>query len=158
MIKMVSKNSGKRSKKGGPEEYLVAGENWPLIQEGTYQAQCLHYQKGQSHHNAIKLFLHFKIINGLYFGKNLFMAINLMDSKTGKEFKKVPRGSKYYESWVIANNNHLPTRGDRMSPRIFKNGVYEVKTRIVRPKFSDGSEKPGCFHYTIVDHIIRRIA
>ena len=149
---------GKWKQVGMLEDDLVAGENRPLIPDGIYQAQCIHYETGRSHHNSIKLFLHFNIIEGKYFETKLFMAINLSDSKTGKEFKKVPRGSKYFESWVIANNNRLPSRGDRMSPIIFKNHVFQVKTRVVKQKFSDGTEKPKCFHYTIVDHLIQRLA
>jgi hypothetical protein len=145
---MASESIGKRKQVRMPEDYLVAGESWPLIPEGVYQVQCIHYEKGRSHHNSTKLFLHFNIIEGQYFGKELFMAINLTDCRTGKEFKKVPSGSKYYESWVIANNNQLPSRGDRMSLKIFKDHVFQVKTRIVKPKFNDGTEKPICFHYT----------
>ena len=155
---MDAESIGKRRQVGMLEDYLVAGESWPLIPEDVYQAQCIHYEKGRSHHNSTKLFLHFNIIEGKYFEKRLFMAINLTDCRTGKEFKKVSSGSKYYESWVIANNNQLPSRGDRMSPRIFKDHVFQVKTRIVTRKFDDGTEKPRCFHYTVIDHLIQRLA
>lgn len=158
MEKMTSEGTGKRKQVDMLEDYLVADESWPLIPDGIYQAQCIHYEKGNSHHKSTKLFLHFKIIEGRYFEEKLFMAINLTDSKTGKEFRKVPRGSKYYESWVIANNNQLPSRGDKMSPKIFKDRIFEVKTRKVRPKFDDGREKPKCFHYTVIDHLIQRLA
>jgi hypothetical protein len=158
MTKMGSESIEKRRQVDKIEDNFVAGENRPLIPDDKYQVKCIHYETGRSHHNSIKLFLHFKIIEGKYFETTLFMAINLSDSRTGKEFKKVPSGSKYYESWVIANNNQLPSRGDRMSPKVFKNKIFEVKTRIVRPKFNDGTEKPECFHYTVVDHIIERLA
>ena len=143
---------------GSDNDNFVAGKNWPLIPDGTYLAQCIHFEKGQSHHNSLKLFLHFRIYEGQFEGSELFKAMNLTDSKTGKEFKKVPRGSKYYEAWVIANFNELPARGERMPPRIFKNGIFEVKTRTVKPRFTDGREKPECFRYSVVDYLIQRLA
>ena len=136
---------------------LHAGEERALIPEGRYIAQCINCEKGQSHHNSLKLFLTFTIIDGEHMGKELFMAINLINSRTKKPFKRVPTGSKYYQSWVIANFNMRPSRKDRMSPSIFKNGIFEVSVRTVRPKFPDGkTEKPGSFHYSVVDFLIRR--
>ncbi len=86
------------------------------------------------------------------------MAMNLIDTKTGKPFKKVPRGSKYFEQWVIANNNIQPSRKDRMSSAIFKNGIFEAVVRTVKPKFPDGTEKPKCFHYSIVDYLKGKVS
>lgn len=136
---------------------LQAGAGWPLIPEGRYIAQCIHCERGQSHYLSLKLFLTFRIIWGEFMETELFMAINLIDSRTKRPFKKVPIGSKYYKSWVIANANRRPNRTDRMTPSIFKNGIFEVSVRTVRPKYPDGkAEMPDGFHYSIVDFIIRR--
>ena len=110
---------------------LVAGNERPLIPEGRYTAQCIRCEKGHSHHNSLKLFLTFKIIDGEFMDKELFMAMNLMDSKTKKPFRKIPAGSKYYKSWTIANYNMRPNRQDRMSPKIFKNVIFEVSVRTI---------------------------
>jgi hypothetical protein len=140
------------------EDDYLAEEIRPLIPEGTYQVCCLRFEKGVSHRGAYKMFLTLKIINpGQYMGTEIFMSINLLDTRTGKPFKKVPRGSKYYEQWVIANNNIPPKRNDRMSPEVFKNGVFEAIVRTVRPKFPDGTEKPLCFHYSVADYFKRRL-
>jgi hypothetical protein len=140
------------------EDPFVADENRPLIPEGTYHAQCIRIEKGYSHYKSLKMFLRFKIIdNGPQMDTELFMAMNLLDTKTGKPFKKVPIGSKYYDSWVIANNNILPSRNDRMSSNIFRNVLFEVVVRTVKPKFPDGTEKPDCFYYSIVDYLKRRL-
>ena len=85
----------------------------------------------------------------------LFMAMNLMDSKTKRPFKKVPAGTKYYKNWIIANNNNRPSRHDRMSPRIFEKGIFEVSVKTVRPPYPDGkTELPEGHHYSVVDFII----
>lgn len=141
------------------EEDFVAGENFPLIPEGTYEVCCIRTEKGRSHFKSLKMFVWFRIIDdGQYMGTELFMAMNLIDTRTGKPFKKVPRGSKYFEQWVIANKNVHPARNDRMSSKIFMNGVFEAVVRTVKPKFPDGTEKPESFHYSVVDYLKRRLA
>lgn len=141
------------------DENLVAEGTRPLIPESNYQVCCFRYEKAASHFRSLKMFLGFKIVNpGQYMGTELFMAMNMIDSKTGKPFKKVPRGSKYFEQWVIANRNINPARNDRMSPSIFKNGIFNAVVRTVKPNFPDGTEKPECFHYSIIDYLKERIA
>lgn len=141
------------------EDNLFADESRPLIPEGIYQVSCVRFEKASSHFRTLKMFLHFKIVTpGQYMGTELFMAMNMIDTKTGKPFKQVPRGSKYYEHWVLANNNIFPLRNDRMSPKIFLNGVFEAMVKTVKPKFPDGTDKPDSFHYSIVDYMKRRLA
>lgn len=140
------------------EDDFVADEIRALIPEGAYQVCCIRIEKGASHFRSLKMFLGFKIITpGEYMDTELFMAMNLIDTKTGKPFKKVPRGSKYFEQWVIANKNIHPLRKDRMSPAIFRNGIFEAVVRTVKPKFPDGTEKPACFHYSVVDYLKSRL-
>jgi len=136
---------------------VVAGEERPLIPEGRYIAQCIGCEKGQSHYNSLKLYLTFSIIDGEFMGQELFMAMNLIDSRTKKPFKKVPVGSKYYKSWTIANFNSRPNRQDKMSPKKFKDGIFEIQVRTVKPKYPDGkAEMPEVFQYSIADYIISR--
>jgi hypothetical protein len=141
------------------EENFVAEEIRPLIPEGTYHVCCVKIEKGASHFRSLKMFLRFKIVTpGQYMDTELFMAMNLIDTKTGKPFKKVPRGSKYFEQWVIANRNINPRRNDRMSSKIFMNGIFEAVVRTVKPKFPDGTEKPECFHYSVVDYLKGKVS
>lgn len=154
---MKEDNKGKL-KSVQKEDNFVADGNRPLIPEGTYQVCCIRIEKGSSHFNSLKMFLSFKIINcGKYMETELFMAMNLLDTKTKKPFKKVPRGSKYYEQWVIANKNIHPSRNDRMSSSIFKNGIFEAVVRTVKPKFPDSTNKPDSFNYSVVDYLKRRL-
>ena len=141
------------------EEDFEADEIRPLIPEGTYHVCCIRIEKGASHFRSLKMFLGFKIVTpGQYMDAELFMAMNLIDTKTGKPFKKVPRGSKYFEQWVIANKNIHPHRKDRMSPAIFKNGIFEAVVRTVKPTFKDGTEKPDSFHYSVVDYLKGKVS
>jgi len=140
------------------EDDFIADEIRPLIPEGTYQVCCIQIEKGTSHFKSVKMFLRFKIVTpGQYMGMEIFMAMNLTNTKTGKQFKKVPRGSKYYEQWVIANRNIHPRRNDRMSSKLFMNSVFEAVVRTAKPKFPDGTEKPESFHYSVVDYLKRRL-
>ena len=139
------------------EEDFEADETRPLIPEGVYLVCCIRIEKGASHFKSLKMFLRFKIVDpGQYLETELFMAMNLIDTKTNKPFKKVPRGSKYFEQWVIANNNINPRRKDRMSSKIFKDGIFEAVVKTVKPKFEDGTEKPECFYYSIVAYLKRK--
>lgn len=141
------------------EDSFQAGEPGRiLLPEGFYEVQCISYERGHSHRNALKLFLWFQIIYGEHQGEKLFMAVNLIDPKTKAPYKPFPPGSKYYESWVISNFNQKPNRRDQMSPRIFKNAVFEVYVRTVKPLFPDRTEKPECFHYSVIDYLKRRTA
>jgi len=135
------------------DDDFVADESRPLIPEGTYHVRCIHIEEG-IYKGTLKMYLKFIIVYPeQYKGTELFMAMNLSDSKTKMRFKKVPRASKYYEQWVIANLDIHPSRDDRMSPLKFKEGYSEAVVRTVKPKFPDGTEKPECFHYSVVDYL-----
>ena len=154
---MVSESTNTRKQDHKEKDYSFTCESWPLLPEGIYQAQCVHYEIGRSHPHSQKLFLHFQITEGQYLGERLFMAINLTDNK-GRIKRKFGQSSRFYEAWVIANDNQHPPRNDRMSPSKFKNGIFEVKVRTTKPKYTDGRNKPECFHYSVVDYLIKRLA
>jgi len=135
------------------EDDFIAPEKRPLIPEGKYEAQCIKIEKGYSHSSSRKIFLHFKIVDWMNFDDPpvIFMAMN-------DPGRKVSVGTKYYQNWVIANGNRLPIRKDRMSPKIFLDGMFEVYVETVKPKFPDKEERPDCFHYSKVQYIKRRLA
>ena len=134
------------------EDDFIAPEKRPLIPERKYEAQCIKVDKHRSHSRSKKIFLKFKIFDGINFDNSpiLFMAMN-------DPGDKVPVGTKYYENWVIANGNKVPARKDRMPLKVFLNGMFEVHVGTVKPKFPDGEEKPDCFHYSIVRYIKRKL-
>jgi hypothetical protein len=130
------------------EEFVCGQEYWPLIPNGTYEVQCIKYDRKFVLGKARKLFLHFIIIEpGEHFGKKIFMAFNIPYDT------KIRPGSKYYKTWVMVNGYRKPSRNATMSPRLFMNKVFKVKTRTAKPKHND-REMPEDFHYSVVDSII----
>ena len=134
-------------------EDFVCDDNYrPLIPDGTYEAQCIRYDSSFVLGKARKLFLTFKIIEeGEHFGKEIFMAFNM--PYTGK----IKTGSKYYKTWCMVNNWQRPSKNAKMSPRLFLNKIYKVKTRTVKPKYNT-NEMPEQFWYSVVDEILQVIA
>ena len=130
------------------EEFISDEKYRELIPDGKYEAQCVHCDGKFCLGKARKLFLIFKIIeSGDYFGKQVFMAFNMPYSG------KVSAGSKYFKNWVMVNGWQKPSRNATMSPRLFLNKIYIVKTRTVKP-LHNGKEMPEAFCYAVVDEII----
>jgi hypothetical protein len=136
------------------DEELVADEDRLRIAEGVYLAQCIKIEK-MRYYRTLKLHLRFKVIDGEHFGMESNLFINMTDSK-GRKFKKVPPASNYYKNWVIANYGNPPTRGDRMSPKVFLNGIFRVVVRDAVPRFPDGKAMPDSIHYSVISHLVRR--
>ena len=140
-------------------EDLIAGEDRKLIPEGKYTAQCIEAKKSKVGMETTrgtfaltpKIVLKFKIVDGQYRDGEIPMFLNA-------DYKTVPSGAKFYRSWVIANNLRKPNRSDRMSLEIFKNHIFTVGVVTVKPKYSDGSEKPQVFWYSRVDEIYEKYA
>jgi hypothetical protein len=132
---------------------IVCDDNYrPLIKDGVYEVQCLRYDDGFCLGEARKLFLHFQIITeGEYHGMRLFHAFNLPYNM------KIKAGSKYYKTWVMVNGWMKPSKNAKMSPRLFLNKVFKVRTRTVKPKHND-KLMPESFHYSVVDELIEVIA
>ena len=70
---------------------------------------------------------------------------------------KIHTGSKYYKTWVQVNGYQKPSRNAAMSPRIFKNKIFSVRTRTVKPK-NGTKEMPKQFWYSVVDSIVEVLA
>jgi len=138
------------------DDVLVADEIRPRILEGNYPVQCI-LVKRIPYCGTWKLHLRFRILEGDDSGLELDLYMNMTDSK-GRKFKKVPRASNYYKNWVIANYGHPPSRNDKMSPRIFKDGIFRAIVRDAVPQFPDGTDMPESIHYSVISHLIKREA
>lgn len=126
------------------EKFTYAGD-YPLIKNGTYEAQCIRH-KDLFVCKSRKRELKFKITMGEYQGVELSMFFNMPYSK------KIRQGSKYYKAWCMANGWQKPTRNAALSPTIFKNKVFKIKTRTVEPEYN-GGPMPKKFWYSVVDSI-----
>ena len=130
-------------------EFICKDDPRPLIPEAVYAATCTAYDVNFCFGKCRKLFLNFKIITpGPYLGTELFMAFAMPYDG------KMAQGSKYYKTWVMVNGWQKPTRNAIMSPRIFKNKVFEVLVRTVKPQHNK-NDMPKEFHYSVVDGILR---
>jgi len=128
------------------KEYKAAEDYKTLIPEGLWDVECIGYNDG-FYNRTPKLVLDFELINeGPYQGEHVAMFFNMPYDGC------IPTGSKYYKTWSKVNGK-LPSRNAKMSPRIFLNKLFKVKTRTVVPK--DGNNiLPPEFHYSIVESII----
>ncbi len=128
-------------------DYIFGNEYKPLLPNKTYEAQCIKYDSKFMLGKTKKLFLNFKITEpGKHHGEKIFLAFNMPYSG------KIPMGSKYYKTWCMVNNWQKPSRNAKMSPRLFLNKIYKIKTRTVKPKYN-GKEMPDNFWYSVVDEI-----
>jgi hypothetical protein len=126
------------------EKFTYAGD-YPLIKNGTYEAQ---YFKPEDIFicKTRKRVLKFRVTMGEYQGVVLPMFFNMPYNK------KIKQGSKYYKTWCMVNGWQKPTRNARLSPVIFKNKVYKIKTRTARPEYN-GAPMLEKFWYSVVDSI-----
>ena len=130
------------------KEFVCDDDYKPLIPDGKYEVQCVGYDSQFCLGKARKTFLKFQIISdGEHRGKKLFMAFNMPYNG------RIKTGSKYYKTWCMVNGWQRPSRNTMMSPRLFKNKVYTIKTRTVKPEHN-GAPMPEQFWYSIVDNIL----
>lgn len=140
------------------KEDFIAGEDRKLIREGKYTAQCIEAKKGMvgqrttkgTYARIPKVILTFKLIEGEFQGEKILMYINA-------DYKPFPAGSKFYQCWVIAKGRK-PVRRDRMTLDVFKNHIFAIGIKTVKPKFEDGTEKPETFWYSRVNEIYEKYA
>lgn len=122
---------------------LVAGEDYPpLLPDGEYIAQCVRTDWGQ-YRGSPKIYLRLRILEGEYRNEEVFMAFNVPSD--GRFYP----GSKYYKAWTLARGNRPPSRNAKMSPSVFKNKVFRIRTRVV-----EKSDDPNHIKYSVADEII----
>ena len=132
-------------------KYVCGPDNKVLLPNGRYEVQCIKYDDKFFLGKTQKLFLNFRVIIGEFEGSEIFMAFNMPFDK------KIKTGSKYYKTWCMVNKWQKPSRNAKMSPRLFLNKVYKVKTRTVRP-LHNGNPMPEQFWYSVIDEILEVIA
>lgn len=124
---------------------LTFAGDYEHVPDKVYEAIVTRYDWGEFYQRK-KLYLWWKIISiGPHEGKELFMPFNV--------FKKITKSSKYYEAWILANKGIRPKKNDRMSPKVFKNKIFSIKTRTVVSGRKQGElAKNDC--YSVVDEIL----
>lgn len=133
------------------KEFVCSDNYRPLIPNGTYEAQCIKYDNKFVLGKTLKVFLIFKILDlGEHQGKQIFQAFNMPYDR------KIKMGSKYYKTWCMVNGWNKPSRNAKMSPRLFINKIFKIKTRTTKP-LHNGKEMPENFRYSVVDAILEVI-
>lgn len=128
---------------------LISGGNQQLIPAGDYEGIIYKYDKAFAFGRQV-LFLWFQISQGEFMGTELWIPFNLW-----KKSNKIPAGSKYYRAWCIANNGR-PTRGDRISPRIFIKRRFLISVVTVS-KDAKQRKLPDFLQYSRGDNVIQRL-
>lgn len=135
----------------GGTEFQAASAPKPRIPDSTYEVQCIGDDLKWAYRGSLKLFLRFKITElGEHEGKELFMAFNMPANK------RCHATSKYYKTWCLINGS-VPSRNAKMSPKLFRNKIFKIKTRTSKPKL-DGKEMPEAFWYSVVHSIVGHVA
>ena len=128
-------------------DYYAADDDYALIPDGEYYAECTEYKLLNYDGKKKKLYLCFQIfMDGDAGLKNVYMSFNMpLDNRIGTR-------SKYYKAWRMAHGRP-PTKNAKLSPRIFKNKFYKIKTRTVK-QFENGEARPDDKYYSVVDEIM----
>jgi hypothetical protein len=130
------------------KEFVCDDDYKPLLPDGIYEAQCVKCNEKFVMGKTLKVFLNFKIIEpGKHQGKMIFQAFNMPYNG------RIKTGSKYYKTWVMVNSWQKPSRNTMMSPSLFLNKIYKIKTRTTKPKYND-RVMPKDYWYSVVDEII----
>jgi hypothetical protein len=130
---------------------ILAPEAWPRIPDGLYEAQCFKYEYSRKPYS--KVYLKFKITQpGKHNGLRLFKPYNIPP-----DGGRPARGSNYFKDWSMVNNWQLPSRNTKMSPKIFVNKLFKIKTRTSKPMHND-KEMPEQFWYSLVDALVEVVA
>lgn len=139
---------------GFDEEFVVGGDPRPVLPDGEYQAVCVGAEilRFRMFGSSRKVMLHFKLYGDQYAETPLFLPL-----VAPQEGQKIGRGSKLFAAYLVANGQP-PARRDRITLRVFKNRLFRILVRTVKPRFQDGTVKPESFFYSVVAELLERLA
>ena len=130
-------------------EYYAADDNYALIPDDEYYAECTGYKMQEYDGTKKKLYLCFEIFsndNGNEVVEKVYMPFNMPLNK------RIGTRSKYYKVWRMVHGKS-PTRHAKLSPIIFINKFYKIKTRTVK-QYKNGEFRPEDKQYSVVDEIM----
>lgn len=129
----------------------------PLIPPGDYLCLCI---GGKKFYNPMfkreVAVLHFQSIDGTFAGTPLerfFAVTKRRDPKSDRLREYIGRNSVYLREWVIANQDQLPRRRDRMRLSKFFDKVFSVRVDTIERAW-DGRLHPACLRYSKVAAIL----
>ena len=120
----------------------------PLVPDDVYVGVFERVERGRFERRE-RLFLWFAIATpGPFLKQKIYIVCPCPE--VGDTFGT---GSKLVEAYEVAEGN-LPKRKDRISTGIFKNKLFQFRTRTVC-KNKDGKERPQSDHYSVINKLIR---
>lgn len=128
---------------------LCVAEDRVWIEPGKYKAYCFKSEYGLSFGGGKKLYVGFRLVEGIYKNAELVMYCTR------------PRGTlkpthKIYKQWCLAIGKK-PKVGEAFRKEIFVDKTYLVTVADTIPKFSDGTDFPDFMKYSKVDSIIEPV-
>lgn len=126
-------------------QYYAADDFRPLLDDAEYLARCVGFKTSYFDKNRHKLFLEFEVICGNNDRVTLYLPFNIPNDS------KICSGSKYFRSWKKVHGK-APSRNAVMTPKIFINKIYKVRTKTVKNYF-DGELRDKSKYYSIIDKI-----
>ena len=91
---------------------------------------------------------------GREYGSRLFLYIKLPRRRGAKgPFGPARQRSKFYRMWTLVNGGTPPMRRDRMSLRVFRERVFQARTRVVK-KDTHGHPLPEPLWYSVVEEFV----
>ncbi|QOJ35220.1 MAG: hypothetical protein HRU82_09780 [Nitrospira sp.] len=130
----------------GDIEFPLNSDIPARVPEGDYDLVFLKGDKKHMFGGGERSFLWFKIITpGDWMGTQLFMTCTVPLKG------KWSPSHKFWLAWVLAAGKR-PTRGDRMSTRIFRNKVFRGRVRIVT-KTARQTLRTKEQQYSVVDEL-----
>ncbi len=125
---------------------IIAGDQYPRIEPGEYQAVCYKAQYGISYGGQKKLYLRFRLVEGRFEGTELFMVCCRPKDKLTPKYK-------LHKQWCLALGRQ-PSKGERFNKNIFKNRLYSVLVRDTERKHRNGRPYPDYMQYSVIDSIL----
>ncbi len=108
-----------------PNRDLLAVRYWSRVPDGEYLAFCTRtYWDRYSRAYGERIYIHFRILDGPHAGIELRLFCRP---------SKFP-SSNYYRFWSIAHDGPPRSRSTRLSPKIFEDKIFRVRTATVRPR------------------------
>jgi hypothetical protein len=125
----------------------VAPAEYPHIKPGVYDAEVLSagISLDRRYHRWVCA-LKFRVVPD---GITLFGFLNC---GSGEKPRAGGRRSAFFRAWSIANGS-APHRGQVMSPRAFKNKLFQIRIGNVLSDYLQRAQSP----YSVVREIIRRL-
>lgn len=141
-------------KRGVPKSdpWPEAPEQRPVIAEGLYIGEIVHYQLQHQYQfpDSIKLHLKVSICVDPEKGTDVVLVRSMNYSR------KPSPAMDFYKEWVKVNGGEAPKRADRMSPRLFVGKRVRVRVRTV-VKDHQGDALPSGLQYSVVGKILEML-